>query len=230
MVERKGSFIVIEGSDSSGKEVQSKRLTKELTKRGYNVRFLDFPRYDHFFGSLIGRYLRGEFGDVYDVHPTLASLPYALDRFELKGDISKWREQGDIVVSNRFTGSNLAHMSAKLPESEREDFIKWMEELENNRLGIPRVDIALFLHVPSKIGQELTMKKDEKSYMEGQGRGDIHERDLKYLDTVVEQYLWLAKNRDYWVEIFCMADEQTLRTPEDIHKDVMSILEERGII
>lgn len=230
MSEREGRFIVVEGSDSSGKELQSRRLSKELSKRGYNVRLLDFPRYDKFFGSLVGRYLRGDFGDVYEVHPTLASFPYALDRFEAKDEIIQWKENGDLVVSNRFTGSNLAFMSAKLPEEEREDFIEWMEELEYERLGIPRVDLAVFLHVPAKIGQRLTMKKDEKSYMKGKGRGDIHERDLGYLETVVQQYLWLTRERDNWVEVVCIGEDEELLSPEAIHKKVMFTLEDEGII
>lgn len=230
MVERDGKFVVIEGSDSSGKELQSKKLAEELERRGYKLHFLDFPRYDQFFGSLVGKYLRGEFGDVYEVSPVLASLPFALDRWEVKDEIARLKEEGYFLLSNRFTESNLAFMSAKLPEEEREEFIEWMEELEQERLGIPRVDLAVFLHVPAKIGQQLTMKKDEKSYMEGKGRGDIHERNLSYLETVVQQYLWLTKNRNYWIEIMCVSNDEELLSPETIHREVVATLERKGII
>ncbi|OGM30847.1 hypothetical protein A2630_02485 [Candidatus Woesebacteria bacterium RIFCSPHIGHO2_01_FULL_44_10] len=228
--EREGSFVVVEGSDSSGKEVQSSLLHRALEKQGCSVRFLDFPRYDHFFGSLVGRYLKGEFGEVFDVHPALASLPFSLDRFEMKDTIAEWLESGDIIISNRFIGSNLAHMSAKLPANEREGFVEWLEELEHERLGIPREDLAVFLHVPARVGQKLTYAKDEKVYMRGLGRGDIHERSLQYLELVVQQFLWLAKNRKQWVEITCMVDETDLRPVEDIHKDIMRIIKERAII
>lgn len=227
---KKGKFIVIEGNDSSGKEVQTRKLTESLKQIGYKVRFLDFPRYNKFFGRFIGKYLRGDFGDVYQAHPALASLPYALDRFEVKEDISNWISKGDLVVSNRFTGSNLAHMSAKLPKKERLDFIEWVEELEYERLGIPREDIAIFLHVYPEVGQKLTYKKDEKVYMKGLGRGDIHERDLRYLKAVTRQYLWLTENRKNWVEVNCMSDEKTLRSVEDIHEEVLDVLKSEGFV
>lgn len=47
-MKERGKFIVIEGSDSSGKEVQSGMLVRRLECLGYEVRFLDFPRYDQF--------------------------------------------------------------------------------------------------------------------------------------------------------------------------------------
>jgi len=228
-VER-GKIVVIEGGDSSGKEVQSKKLTEVLQNKGYPVRYLDFPRYDQFFGSLIGRYLRGEFGEAFNVHPALAALPYSLDRAELKDSIIESVNNGEIVVCNRYTGSGLAFMSAKLSKEEREDFVKWLEEMEYGKLGVPKEDLSIFLHVPAKVGQRLTYAKDEKEYMKGKGRGDIHERNLVYLSNVIEQYLWLSKNRRQWVEIFCMVDENALRPIDDIHGDIMQILKDRGII
>lgn len=64
--------------------------------------------------------MRGEFGDVFEVSPWLAALPYALDRFELKGSINESLASGVMVVSNRYVGSNLGHISAKLPAPQRE--------------------------------------------------------------------------------------------------------------
>lgn len=74
------------------------------------------------------------------------------------------------------------------------------------------------------------MKKDEKPYMKGRGRGDIHESNLNYLETVVDQFLWLAKNRNHWVLIECMQDGESLRSRENIHEQIMSVLTEKGII
>lgn len=230
MTSERGRIAVIEGSDSSGKEVQPKKLVEVLREKGYLVSFLDFPRYDEFFGKLVGRYLAGEFGDSQEVSPWLSALPYSLDRFEKKEEVAKWIAQGRILVCNRYIGSNLAFMSAKLPENERPIFIEWLEELEYKRLGVPMEDISVFLHVPAKIGQILTYKKDEKVYMKGKGRGDIHERNLPYLEEVIKQYFWLAENRKRFALVECMADDENLRPKEEIHQEILETLRERAII
>lgn len=227
---KKGKIIVIEGGDSSGKEVQSRLLAKALVKKGYSVKFMDFPKYDHFFGKIVGRYLSGEFGDVKDIHPVLSSLAYALDRFKSKDQMLKALTKGQIIICNRFVGSNLAYMSAKLPIKKRPEYINWNEEMEHDRLGTPREDLAIFLHVPPKFGQKLTYAKDEKVYMKGKGRGDIHERNLKYLNEVTKQYFWLAKNRKHYAVIESMAGRSSLRPIDEIHQEIMKILEAKKII
>ncbi len=231
MLER-GRLIVIEGSDSSGKEKQSRLLRNALLLRGYGVAFYDFPNYESFFGKLIGRYLRGEFGSVFEVSPFLVSPMYALDRYLKKDQIKKDIDEGKILVFNRYVGSNLAHMSAKLPASERPGFIEWMEQMEYVELGMPLEEISLFLHVPAQKGQELTLKKDAKVYMEGTGRarGDIHESDLYFLEQSVIQYLWLTMNRSHWFEIACMTDQGNLLPAELVHLKVKALLQEREIV
>lgn len=227
---RKGKIIVIEGSDSAGKEVQSRKLYQSLRRENYPVKFLGFPRFDRFFGKIVGRYLRGEFGDITGLSPRLVSLPFALDRFELKNDIIRWLENGKLIVCNRYVGSNLAYMSAGLPEGQRPRFIKWLEELEYKKLGIPREDISIFLHVPAKVGQKLTYQKREKTYMKGLGRGDLHERNLDYLKATGEQFFWLCRNRRHWVAVESMVDEENLRPIEEIHQEIVQILKKRRII
>lgn len=231
-MKERGKLIVIEGGDSSGKEVQSKRLVETLKTLGYKVRFLDFPRYEQFHGKVVGRYLAGDFGDTYEVSPWLTAYPFAMDRFGLKDSILESRENGEIIVSNRYVGSNLGYMSAKLPSPEREAFINWLEEFEYQHLGLPREDASLFLHVPARVGQKLTYQKDEKVYMKGRGRGDIHERNLQYLEEAVYQFLWLTRNREHWVRVDCTCegDAERLRPVEEIHQEIIGILVQRGII
>jgi len=230
MKNKVGKIIVIEGGDSSGKEVQSKKLASALREKGYSVNFLDFPGYDKFFGKIVGRYLSGEFGDVNDISPFLSAMPYSLDRFKFKDKILKSLGKGDIILCNRYVGSNLAYMSAKLPPKKRSEYIKWNEEMEYVQLGIPRENLAIFLHVAPNLGQKLTYKKDEKVYMRGKGRGDIHERNLKYLKEVTRQYFWLAKNRRQYVVIESMEKRGGLRSIEDIHQEIIDVLEKRKII
>lgn len=61
--EIKGSLIVVEGLDGSGKETQTKKLVERLTVEGLQVKKIEFPRYDSESSALIKMYLRGDFGD-----------------------------------------------------------------------------------------------------------------------------------------------------------------------
>ncbi len=98
-----------------GKGTQAGRLVSSLRDSGLNVDTLQFPRYSATtFGSAIGDFLNGRFGALHEVHPQLAAVLYAGDRFESRTLLLQMMEANDVVVLDRFVGSNLAHQSAKL--------------------------------------------------------------------------------------------------------------------
>ena len=96
---RKDALIVFEGVDGSGKATQAKLLLERLRREGFRVGYLDFPRYGvGFFGDLVARYLKGEFGPSSAVSPYLASLMYAGDRWEARDLLKRWLDAGYVVV------------------------------------------------------------------------------------------------------------------------------------
>ena len=119
-------LIAIEGIDGAGKGTQAARLTDRLNEAGLKTTKIQFPRYSETtFGGAIGDFLNGRFGSLDQVHPQLASVLYAGDRFESKPHLLQAMETHDAVVLDRFTGSNLAHQSAKLDGTERSELMKW---------------------------------------------------------------------------------------------------------
>jgi dTMP kinase len=104
-----GVFIVLEGSDGSGKTTQFELLKKRLIGAGYEVEVFDFPRYEKPSSHFVRQYLNGEYGSASSVNPYTASLFYALDRYEAAKDIKSALERGRVVLSNRYVGSNMAH-------------------------------------------------------------------------------------------------------------------------
>ena len=229
-MKEKGKFIVIEGTDGSGKATQLGFLQQRLEQEGRRVEAADFPQYyDTFFGRTVGRFLKGEFGGLDEVDPHLASLTFAGDRWQAKEKIERWLSQGIIVVTNRYATSNMAHQTAKLPEEKREKFLRWLEELEYEVYKIPREDLVVFLHVPVKIGQQLVNDKGERGYIGGEKR-DIQEADLAHLKGAESMYLLLAKRNENWVQIECCDEKGNLLSREKIHELIYLALQERNII
>jgi len=114
---RKGKLIVIDGPDGSGKATQARLLRQSLKKFGKTVQKISFPRYStSFHGDIVGRFLKGEFGEMDKVSPYLISLAYALDRLTARKQINDWLEAGDYIVSDRYTSASMAHQTAKVPQ------------------------------------------------------------------------------------------------------------------
>lgn len=223
----KGNFIVIEGSDGVGKKTQVNLLIKLFRRLGRRVSFYDFPQYERsFFGGMVGQYLDGRFGDVGDVNPKLISLLYAGDRFEASDHIRHDLDKGLIVISNRYTQSNMAFQSAKIKSQEkRDDFLEWLEELEFGIFNIPKPDLVIYLYLPYKISQKMVDKKKKRGYTSK--KRDIHERNEEFLSRVQDEYLRLAKKEKNWTMIDCRDNEGNLMPPRKITEKIFDVISKR---
>ena len=183
----KGTFIVIEGSDGSGKGTQFKIVSNRLKERGYDVATYDFPQYDQESSYFVREYLNGNYGSADELGAYTPSLFFALDRFQAAQQIKKDLAAGKIVLSNRFIGANLAHQGQKIDdEAERTKYYDWLYDLEFNILGIPKPDVNIVLIVPADIAQKLVDQKEARSYTDK--KRDIHEADLNHLQRAVAAY------------------------------------------
>lgn len=215
-----GKLITIEGIDGSGKGTQAQLLIESLAREGKPVKMYSFPAYEStFYGKEIGAFLRGEFGTFNDVHPKLASMLFAGDRLEQKPAMLEDLKNGISIVCDRYVESNAAHQSAKLPESNRKDFISWIKQLEYNVHSLPKPDLTFFLDLPLAFSKELVLKKQQRSYTEA--KEDIQEAQHGYLEQVYQVYKQLEKSED-WIPIQCV-DEKGLKSIEEIH---LSLIEQ----
>ncbi len=190
---KKGKFIVIEGTDGSGKATQTKFLAEKLKLLGVPFELADFPQYGKPSAYFAERYLRGEYGTAEEVGPYRGSLFYAVDRYEKSFDIRKWLAEGKTVISNRYVSANMGHQAGKIKnKAKREKFLKWLEELEYGIFGIPKPDLTILLYVPPEVGQKFVDQKGERAYTKGAKR-DIHEADLSHLQDAAKAYLEVAK-------------------------------------
>ena len=183
----KGLFVVIEGTDGSGKGTQLKKLVAKLETAGHAVASFDFPQYDKPSTHFVKKYLNGDYGSADEVGPYTASMFFSLDRYEAAPEIRKALSEGKIVIANRFTGSNMAHQGTKFSHAEqRRGYFIWLDNLEFQMLNIPRPDISIVLRVPADIAQGLVDQKGARSYTDK--KRDIHEADLSHMERSVEVY------------------------------------------
>jgi len=208
----KGKFIVIEGSDGSGKGTQFKLIEEQLRKSGLTVTTYDFPQYSEPSSYFVREYLNGNYGDANKLGAKTPSLFFALDRFQASQQMRRDIDDGKIVLCNRFIGSNLAHQGQKIDDPrEREEYYKWLLDLEFNILAVPKPDLNIVLIVPAEIAQKLVDQKAKRDYTDK--KRDIHEADLDHLRRAVATYKELCdKFPKEFTAIDCMENDTTLRT------------------
>ena len=218
-------IIVIEGTDCSGKETQTKMIVNKLKRLGKKVVSFSFPMYDTPTGKIIGGPLLGKpeicgawFEDPSNVDPKIASLYYAADRRFSLDTIREYIDKDYIIFLDRYTFSNMAHRGSRIKDkNERLKMFKWIEELEFNLLELPKPDLTIFLHMPYESACEL--KKNRKNL-------DEVEKDKEYLTSSETTYLELAKIYDFKT-IECVKDNK-IRSVEEISEDLYKIV--KGVI
>lgn len=222
-------FIVIEGTDGSGKETQAQLLLEYYKKKGTPTLYLDFPQYNSFFGRIVAKYLRGDFGGIKNISPYLVSIVYALDRSTRREEIRSFMQSRGVIVANRYVPSNAAHQSANIPDrEERLKFMSWIQELEYVHLGIPREDLVIYLDLPWNIA----MQKSEEKLLKGsghdylKGKADIHEISEEHRRSTAETYAELQSSSSHWCTVSCTDAHGEQRTPEQIHADIVQIADD----
>ncbi len=215
----RGRLIAIEGIDGSGKTVQAHLLMERLKKEGHPAVDVRFPhRRQGFFGKMVHRYLSGEFGSSKEVNPYLAAILYAGERFEVKGELEGWLNEGKIVIARRYVPSNQAHQGGKLTEPhQKKRFFEWVEELEYELYGNPRPDVIIYLELPTETSMELIRKRHREQSRQELAR-DIHEEDPAHLRAAEDAYKELADGGAPWVTIPCVSDGKLLHEGEIAEK------------
>lgn len=219
---KKGKLIVIDGVDGSGKNTQADLLIKHFRRDGQKVKIMDFPRYkDNFFGKFIGHCLSEQYYNWTHIHPKIASIVYAADRFESKEQIERWLKEGYVVILDRYISSNQIHQGGKIANvKKREAFIKWLAEMEYKVFKIPTPDLTIYLSLPINLVMKLIKERNKKkgrAYLKG--KKDAHEKDKKFMINSIKSALWLAKTQRGWIKIEC-AEKGKIKTREDIHEEI----------
>ena len=215
-----GKLIVFEGTDGSGKSTQFGELCRRLDGMGKEYQKLVFPQYDEPSSALIRMYLGGEFGNKpSDVNPYAASAFYAVDRYaSLKKVWGAYYEEGGLILTDRYTTSNAVHQAVKCAPEDRPAFLRWLDDFEHDKMGLPRPDLVIYLDMPTQKAVELLRSREAATHT----KADIHELDTGYLAACRACALQAAQVLG-WKKISCLDAEDALRPIRDIHEEIWSL-------
>jgi len=213
-------FIVIDWIDGSGKATQVKLLEKKLKKLWKKVKILDYPRYWEKSAYFVEKYLNWEYWK--NVSAKQASLFYALDRFDDSFNLKKDLKNYDFIISNRYVSASMIHQAGKIKnQKERQNFIKWLYDLEYNILEIKKPDLTIFLNVSPKTSQELVLKKSKRNYIKWDKKMDIHEEDENHLHNAHNSAIEVIEQFNDWIKIDCEKNWK-MKDIEEINNEILS--------
>ena len=159
----RGTYVVIEGIDGTGKTELAARLVPPLVRRGHSVTSVREPT---------DRFLREQYGRLIGTDSFSAALCLSVDRAMLRPGIERALELGDVVIQDRSFYFTLAYQYPGLaPEAWRE-----LERIERAIAIEP--DLVLYLDAPV----DMAMKR-----LEGHGERNANE-DEPYLNKVKGKY------------------------------------------
>ncbi|MCD8562403.1 MAG: dTMP kinase [Bacilli bacterium] len=200
-----GKFIVIEGTDASGKKTQTNLLKSRLISEGYKVATFSFPNYEMPIGNFIKNgYLNNPL--FKDNDPYVSSLLFAADRRNSINLIKEMIKNNDYFILDRYVFSNMGHQASKLNNKEsKNDMLEWIYKLEFEMLELPFPDITIFLHVDAETSFNLAKER---------GSADLFESNLEHLTKAEETYMLIANKYNFKV-IECVEDNK-LKSVESI--------------
>jgi dTMP kinase len=160
------------------------------------VRLLSFPNYQTAIGAEIGRGLRGE----RDYGPDVMQLLYVANRYERKAEIVREKEEGTILVCDRYLASSVAYGEAHGLDA------AWLTEIQKY---LPQPDITFLLDIPPDVSARRKTADRDK-----------YERDLLLLARVRDSYLRQAQAG--WVRLDASRDREAIAA--DVYAAVLALL------
>lgn len=218
----KGVFIVIDGSDGSGKSTQYTKLCERLKAEGIEMETIKFPQYKQPSAYFVEQYLQGAYGQADEVPAKRTSVFYAMDRYAASSHIREQLEQGVAVIVDRYVAANMGHQGAKMSDAEtRREFFAWLDDFEFNLMGIPRPDVNVILSV----SDDQTARNMAKRTAETDHKSDIHESNPDFLRRSAEVYREICELfPDQYHRIDCMQDESSMLPADAIHNQIWELV------
>jgi len=221
--EKKGTLIVIDGLDGSGKSTQAQAVYEHIKAENEKVILISYPDYEKPSSTLVRMYLDGEFSkNAEDVNAYASSSFYAVDRYaSFKQVWESYYNNGYTIIASRYVSSNAIHQMVKLPQDDWDSYLEWLDDYEHTKLGLPRPDMIIFLDMARSVADGLLFKR----YDGDESKKDIHESNISYLQKCQQTAHYTAQ-KNGWKVIAC-SDNEKAYPIESITKKIINIIKER---
>lgn len=206
----KGKFITFEGGEGVGKTTQLAMMKKYLNNNNINSVFLREPG-----GNAISEKIRAIILDRENSEMTgmCEALLYSAARAQLvEAVIRPALEEGKLVVCDRFTDSTFAYQGiARGLGGEKIDIL--------NKLACNDItpDLTIFLDLPPKEAFKRKGGADKDDRLEQEGM-EFHIKVYEGYKEALRLY------KDRIIDMDCSEDAET------IHKNIVEIMKQRGIL
>ncbi len=181
----RGTFLVFEGIDGSGKRTLCNYVRELLEKEVIKVKTYEYPDYQSPWGQIITDFLSG----FKELEVSVQFLTYATDILKDQKDIKKDLEKGYFVLADRYITSTVAFQCSR--GFDRKKAVEFVTMFE----FIPP-DVVFYMNVSAETG--MSRKKRQK------GGLDRHEADIGFLEKVNKTYKELCDENflaQKWVEV-----------------------------
>ena len=198
-----GRFIVLEGSDGSGKSTMADKIGKYFSEEGRDIEFTREPG-----GTLISEKIRELILDRNNIEMDYRTeaLLYAASRAQLISEkIIPWLKAGKVVISERYVYSSLVYQG--LGRGLGIDEVKKINDFAT--AGI-RPDLVILLDIEP----EKALKR--KLCIDGGDR--LENEDISFHKNVYEGYKKLS---EYFPEIITVDAERTI---DEIFEEIKGLL------
>lgn len=152
----RGTYVVIEGIDGSGKTELASRLVPPMVRRGHSVTSVHEPS---------DKFLRAQFSRLAKTDSLSAVFSLTVDRAMLRPGIERALDEGDVVIQDRSFYSTLAY---QFPSLSADDY-RELERIERTVAIEP--DLVLYLDAPIEVamnrvaGKSLRSSVDDEPYL-----------------------------------------------------------------
>ncbi len=150
MTER-GTYLVIEGIDGTGKTELAARLVPPLLGRGHSISSYREPT---------DKFLRSEFARLSKLDSFAAALCFTVDRALLRPLVERALEMGDIVIQDRSFYSTLAYQYPGLSAE------AWREVDRIEREIAIEPDLVLYLDAPVEVAMKRVESRGQRNAFE----------------------------------------------------------------
>ncbi|WBW75023.1 thymidylate kinase Tmp1 [Schizosaccharomyces osmophilus] len=147
--QNRGSLVVIEGLDRSGKSTQCQILMEKLQSKGKKVQLYKFPDRTTAIGKKIDAYLK----ETSQLSDQVIHLLFSANRWELIEDIQSKIQSGVTCILDRYAFSGIAFSAAK--------GLNW-EWCKSPDRGLLRPDLVIFLHISPEVAAKRGQYGEER--------------------------------------------------------------------